>query len=304
MMNYREAKRLFDEGKNIIEEFKKKTDETLDLEEIIDISYDLQAGSYTEALKDPARAALADRQGRDIGRIIEELGIGSVCDAGTGEATSLRSIIQHSPAQTRFTAFDVSLSRLLYARAFLDGIGRDVSLFCAELSHIPLPSNAVDAVLTVHALEPNGGRETELLAELSRVAARYLILVEPDFSLAGNAQKQRMIRHGYVTRLAEALRELDGRLIRHESWPHVTNELNRASIFVFEKTQNTSSELERSYASPLSGDPLEDMEGFYISRTDGVAFPIIMNIPVLRRRSAILVSHLSNFIPHRISISS
>lgn len=295
MMNYREAKRLFDDGKNIIEEFKKKTDETLDLEEIIDISYDLQAGSYTRALEDPARAELADRQGRDIGRIIEELGVASICDAGTGEGTSLRSIIRHSPAQTRFAAFDVSLSRLLYARAFLDELGKNVSLFCAELSHIPLPSNAVDAVLTVHALEPNGGRETELLAELYRVAARYLILIEPDFSLAGDAQKQRMTRHGYVTRLVETLQGSSGRLIRHEPWPHVVNELNRASVFIFEKAQFTAAIPESGYASPISGGRLENRGGFYMSQEDGVVFPVIMGIPILRQRSAILASRIGRF---------
>ncbi|CAM5272174.1 Methyltransferase domain-containing protein OS=Lysinibacillus sphaericus OX=1421 GN=LS41612_21290 PE=4 SV=1 [Lysinibacillus sphaericus] len=63
---------------------------------------------------------------------------------------------------------------------------------------MPLANNSIDLVYTVHALEPNGGKELEALKELYRVASKYVVLVEPYYEGANSEAKERMDRLGYI----------------------------------------------------------------------------------------------------------
>ena len=56
-----------------------------------------------------------------------------------------------------------------------------MNAFCGDLLHIPLCSNSIDVVITSHAIEPNGGKETKILKELLRVCKKHLILFEPSY---------------------------------------------------------------------------------------------------------------------------
>ena len=70
--------------------------------------------------------------------------------------------------------------------------------FVGNMFHIPFADNSIDIVYTSHSMEPNGGREKEAMAELYRVAGKYLVLLEPSYELATDDGKQRMDRLGYV----------------------------------------------------------------------------------------------------------
>src|SRR5438067_10039896 len=93
-------------------------------------------------------------------------------------------------------ATDISEKRLeigkKYAARYMKGT--DLRVMRAELSSIPLPSGSVDVVTTNHALEPNGGREREIIAELVRIARRKLVLFEPCYEMASPEAKARMER--------------------------------------------------------------------------------------------------------------
>ena len=52
-------------------------------------------------------------------------------------------------------------------------------------------------------MEPNGGREKEALLELSRIARKYLVLIEPAYEYASEKGKERMDLHGYVKNLPD-----------------------------------------------------------------------------------------------------
>ena len=73
-----------------------------------------------------------------------------------------------------------------------------LSLFVADMALLPLADSSVDVVFTSHALEPNHGREEQLLKELLRVARRHLLLFEPSWENADQAVRDRMVQHGYV----------------------------------------------------------------------------------------------------------
>ncbi len=77
------------------------------------------------------------------------------------------------------------LSRLLFARKYLAQNGyENVKLFTGDLDRIPLASASVDVVLTIHAVEPNRGREEAVLSELLRVARKHLVMIEPSYEFA------------------------------------------------------------------------------------------------------------------------
>jgi len=148
-------------------------------------------------------------------------------------------------------------------------------------------------MLTIHAVEPNRGREEEILAELLRVTGRYLIMVEPSYELASDEARERMDRLGYVRGLRETLERLGQPAKRFERWPHNSNPLNEAALIVVEKADTMKTE--PVFISPVSGGRLVRRPDCWFSPDDGHAFPIIAGIPCLTIDTAILASKLEAF---------
>jgi uncharacterized protein YbaR (Trm112 family) len=259
---------------------------------LIEIAYDLQAGSYTESLADPDIRDFKERWGVLMSEILAGLGVTSACEPGVGEASTLAFIAARSPAGISFSGFDISLSRLLFARRFLSEQHQRAALFCADLFHVPLADSSVDAVITSHSIEPNGGFEEPILRELLRVAARYLILVEPDYDLGDAEQKRRMAEHGYVRDLVGHLKKLPGKVLRYEPWPLASKPVNKPSLIVFEKANGAKPRSkDLSFVAPVTKEPLAAMDDFLFCRAEGLLYPVVFGIPVLRDDCAILCSH-------------
>lgn len=249
-----------------------------------------------DALKDPAAAALKKSIGQTLGAILEDLAPDSMLEAGVGEATSLVPVLKHmSKRPAHIFGFDLSLSRLLFARKHLaeNGYGY-VRLFTGDLEHIPLASNSVDIVLTIHAVEPNHGREEIILAELLRVARRHLIMIEPSYEFASAEGRARMERLGYVRGLPATLERLGHRSRRVERWPHNSNPLNEAALIVVDAASEEV-QIEPHFVSPISGRDLIERANCWFCPDDGHAFPIIAGIPCLTVENAVLASKLGEF---------
>ncbi len=291
-----EIRALFERGQNIIEWIATREGAATNSETAILYSYDVQAGSYVAELKDEARRRFKDEFGRRLAGVLDALAPVSLLDAGTGEATSLAPVLRHMAARPdHVLGFDLSLSRLLYARAASRSAGAtDVALFTAALDRIPLASDSVDVVLTIHAVEPNHGREDVILRELLRVARRHLVMIEPSFEHASAEGRARMERLGYVRALPAALERLGypARLV--EPWPLNANPLNPAALIVVDK-QGGRPDAAPAYVSPISGRPLVSREHCWFCPDDGHAFPIIAGIPCLTVESGILASKLGQF---------
>jgi hypothetical protein len=286
-----EAQDVFNRGENVIAHFRAKGLTGSALQDIILFSYDLQSGSYTKLVQENQKfQELAGSKGAYIAGLLDSLNIKTVCEAGTGEATTLRCVMESCATDIKFSAFDISLSRLFYAQEFVKNLPRQPDFFSADFINIPLPDNAVDAVLTVHAVEPNGGAEFDILRELWRVARRYLVLIEPDYERGSDDQKRRMESHNYVRGIAGHLSKLPGNLVSYHPFPHNDNPLNAASVFVFEKPP-VDAPVSAGYVSPISRSPLIQKDGFLYSKADGFLFPVVKNIPCLQTRMGILASH-------------
>ena len=192
-------------------------------------------------------------------------------------------------------AFDISMSRLLHARAYLHGKAQDVELFAAALESIPLADAAIDVVVTFHAVEPNHGREEIILRELLRVTARSLVLVEPSWEFASPEMRKRMERHGYVRGLPEMIQRLGYRMARHERWELDSNPFNPAALIVITKDGRATEKPQ--FVSPISRKPLVRRDDSLFCLGDGHAFPILSGIPSMLIDSAILCSQLDQFEP-------
>jgi uncharacterized protein YbaR (Trm112 family) len=191
--------------------------------------------------------------------------------------------------------FDLSLSRLLYARRHLDQHDEGAaSLFMAGLDRIPLADASVDVVLTLHSLEPNGGREKAMMTELLRVARRHLGLVEPSFELGGDETRAWIERHGYVRGLPGTLTQLGYPARVVEPLGIVGNPMNVSALIIVDK-ESASDPSSVQFVSPISNMPLVRRHDCYFCPDDGHAFPIIAGIPCLTIENAVLASKLDQF---------
>jgi len=259
-------------------------------------SYDAQAGSYTAAIADPAVRGLKQRAGVRLAALFDEISPLSILDAGTGEATTLAPALHAMKRRpTHVLGFDISLSRLLFARRRLSSEGDGgAELFTGTLDRIPLASSSVDLVFTFHALEPNRGREEEILRELLRVTRCRLVMVEPSYELGGAATRARIDRMGYVCGLPETLERLGHPARLVERWGLDANPANEAALIVVDKPAKPV-ESSPLFVSPLSGKPLLRLTDCCYCPEDGHAFPILAGIPCLVSENALLVSKLGEF---------
>lgn len=287
----RKIRALYEQGENVMAWMRAQASSSATA---ILYSYDAQAGSYVSLLEDPSQAELKTKVGERLAKLIDECAPQSMLEAGIGEGTTLaRTLAACGKRPKQVFGFDLSLSRLLFARKHLADFGQTATLFTGELESIPFADASVDLVLTFHAVEPNRGREAEVLRELLRVTARRLILVEPSYELGSDEARARMDRLGYVRGIPETLRALGHSPARFERFEHDVNPLNPAALIVIDKDGRRKSEPQ--FISPISSRPLERRSDCWFCQEDGHAFPIVSGIPCLTVESAILASKLDQF---------
>ena len=295
--NISELRQAYGRGENIAQ-LLTNSNPNLDRSEIIEIAYDIQTGSYTKyALESPDILKRYACEIYDLAKpYLAEHDV--ILDCGAGELTTLSALSEHLPAQCQLLACDISLSRLKVGRRFAEramrgDLARDLSLFVADMARLPLADSSVDVVFTSHALEPNHGRERDLLAELLRVARRQLLLFEPSWENADELVRARMELHGYVRDLPKHIRAAGGRLVSVEPLPNPHNLLNPTYCYVVEPPAKESqpSFVDQAFQCPVSNYPLHRQQSYWWSEEGGWAYPEIDGIACLRGKHGVLMSH-------------
>lgn len=290
-------RRAYERGENITQ-LLSSNDSLLPREEIIEIAYDLQSGSYVKAaLSDPQRLAdYASQIFQACRPHLDECDV--ILDCGTGELTSLSALSHHLSGLQRLLACDLSLSRLRVGRSYAQqamsaALASKLTLFVADMAQLPLATDAVDVVLTVHALEPNHGREETLLSELLRVAKRRVLLFEPCWEKASAVVRERMQAHGYVRDLPLYIQSLGARLLSVSALPNPINPMNPTYCYVLEPPHSDRIKEPPDlslFVCPKSQLPLQPCGGYWWSEAGGYAYPEIEGIPCLRAKHGVLMS--------------
>jgi len=288
MITPKELKARYAKGENISALLREAHNVEGNTREIIEISYEMQAGSYIQAMRDPLTAKHKAEYSRAIAEVISSIcQPASVLEAGIGEATTLSGVVGHLGHEVRSYGFDLSWSRLAYAKMWLVENGVSDTVLCSgDLLNIPFLDSSVDVVYTSHSIEPNGGNEKKILRELYRVARKFLVLLEPAYELADNRAKKRMDSHGYCKNLEQTARDLGYSVLRHELFSFSSNPLNPTALTVISKRDSTEI-LTDVLACPKFKTPIRRIGNAMYSPEALVAYPILDGIPCLRLENGI-----------------
>lgn len=301
-------KELYEKNINIMGFLRDKNQVENNSSEIILMSYDMQAGSYTsdfdqnimcndiycngERLALPLREVYekaADFVSQKINDLKFDKQKISILDAGIGEATSFANIVPKISHQIdKIFGFDISLSRIRQAKKFCMRYNINSNLFCADMKFIPLPDNSVDLIMTYHALEPNGGNEITLLKELYRVTSKYLVLCEPSNELGNEETRQHIQTYRYITDLHKHAVSLGWKVVCHELVP-ATSYVNQASVLILEK-EHTEEINSAEFACPACKNKLVFHNDNYFCQECMVVYPVLNKIPDLNVSHGILFS--------------
>lgn len=255
-------------------------------------SYDLQAGSYVRSMEQPEHAQFVARYAAALAEIFDRYSPGSVMEAGVGEATTLANVLRHMRRPpVHALGFDISWSRIAVARRYASAKEISPLLFLADLAGIPVESGAVDVVYTSHSIEPNRGQEKEILAELYRVARRFLVLLEPSNELGGDATRRHIEEHQYCLDLRRHADELGFNVLEHRLFDHAASPSNQTALMVIAK--QTEGEVYRGtfLACPGCRARLLFHKGNYFCAECLMAYPVLDGVPCLRASHGIVATH-------------
>ncbi len=248
----------------------------------ITMIYELQAGSYTAFSKN--QSALVESFTSEIVNYISKYlkSDSIVLDCGTGESTNFLPILKKLGLQDAL-GIDASISRLSWAEKNAREFRINLNLAAAEIGCLPLPDKSIDVSMTIHSLEPNGGKEIELVTEIGRVTRDFIIFIEPDYERGSEEQKARMTRLNYISDLDVAIRKSGYSILEKMPIINNSNDLNSASLTIVD----VRSEGNRKSSSPVWVDPifkleLREKEHGFINRL-GFWYPSLLGIPLLRK---------------------
>ena len=282
---------------NIIDYLKNLDSNTLNSVEDIMISYDFQAGTYTKRyFSDSTMRAWRDRLTVRIAETIDSLPCGhqSIFEAGVGEATGFAPLMMCLKKTFVFGGgADISWSRIKYAKRFVRKICSESFpceyLVMGDLFSLPLQDNSVNVLYTCSSLEPNGGSEKILLQECYRVAAEYVVLVEPGYEFADEEHRARMRRYGYVTNLYQSAKELGYDVVSYDPWESFGDPRNPLACMIIHK-KKTHEGREMPLGDPLTHTPLKRYRECYYSEKAQLLYPIVDDIACLIPQQAIVAT--------------
>lgn len=300
-MDIHKIKELYENKQNLTEYFKLSQNKTELSSAEVELIYDLQSGNYSSRYEyDDAYKKYKDKYTDEIVYHINSLNFkfNSILEAGIGEGTTFCDVIKKldKPKIKKF-GLDISWSRLAYAKKFLKKNSlKNTKLVTGLLENLPFLENSIDIVYTSHSIEPNRGKEKEILKELYRVTNNYLILLEPSYEFGNKKQQERMDKLSYAKNLSKYCEELNYKIIKHELIKSHSRENNRTSIIIIEKS--TKENANKGFlACPQTKIKLLKNKNFYYALESFYSYPILKNIACLNIENKILSTKLQNFIP-------
>jgi len=299
-IDLKELKQVFSNGDNIISYLKRKEKDDFNLIQAIEIAYDLQSGSYVDYYNNNQENWKIECS--EYVKILKQhLKVGDrVLDCGTGEMTILFGTFNKNLLKNmKIYCFDISLSRILYGRQFLNknaysALIKSVVPFVADINAIPLMNKSMDVIFSMHGLEPNHGKEKNILKEIFRVARRKVILFEPCFEKNSIEGQKRMEEHGYIRNLTKHIEDLGGvieDIIKLDKASK--NPLNKTYAYIIKPSLMEEDSFNESlFTCPINQSKLNvERKDCYYSSDSMSIYPIISSIPILKKEAALISYH-------------
>lgn len=291
-----EIREAYRNGQNLMKLLRERVSSACNDEQIIELSYDLQSGSYIEHVSTPTGKQHRETFARHLSEVFANLGpVQSLLEAGVGEATTLWHLINALKEKPEHIhGFDLCWSRVACGARWLSEQSPrfDIALSSASLIEMPYMDNSFDVVYTVHAIEPNHGREEAILREFFRVASRHVVLLEPAYEFASPEARARMESHGYCRSLTDAARKAGFEVARQELFEGSCTPMNPTGLWVLTKNASAPA-ASPQYACPRFRKSLKLMHDCFYSEDSMRAYPVIGGIPCLRSNSGIVASKLA-----------
>lgn len=294
--------KLFLQGINV-NKYLRDNHPELGEDEIIRLSYEAQAGSYVSEMNTCKNEYSLYRESiaKHLNLYITDSS--SILDAGCGELTSSIELIS-SLSKQKYIGLDGSFSRLIVGRSVInsaiDHNINNVQLVASSLLNIPLESSSIDVVFTSHALEPNFINSKIIIAELSRVTKKYLVLFEPCYETASQEMKDHMNKHNYVRNIEKDCLSsgliLINKIEIHESIEPLRN---KTTMFLFEKIltlQSSTSSINYVTPNNIKSSLIELSDGSLVSKHENIIYPSVLGIKVIQDGAGIQISDTSKFV--------
>lgn len=255
---------------------------TLSESEIIQLSYDFQSGDYIKKYN-------LELVRKNLTPVIDEINkttnIRTLLDFGSGELTSFSYVLEKlHKSDIKFFACDISFNRLFLGSQLLEKkklLNSSINLFCNDFHKLPFFDNSIDIIITNHAIEPNKSNAEKIILELYRVARKKLILQEPNYDIACESGKKRMLSNNYVVNLSQILKK-NGYQFEIIKTKYNFNDLNPSSLYVIKK--NTRKRSNCKFICKESMKNLSHVKNFYFSKETGIVYPILNNITIFNKK--------------------
>ena len=303
IQNYIDAYEVYKKGKNISEFLKKTLDIDYNSSEIIELTYDQQAGRYTKNAE--LKPDLYSKRAKEIANFLNSNieAPNSILDVGTGEMTMLLRLLSNLKLteSCQIFASDLSWSRLAIGKKLISKFNHKKDLIkalVAESSLLPFQSKSIDLIITDHSLEPNAKKLEKILNEIFRCAKKYCVFIEPSNELQSKEGVERMKSLGYIFDLEEKISKLGGKIKLQKNIENNYKELNKARLLIVKPPEltdlnlsfNKKNSLKNTFTYPGTNFPLVEKNGFFYNNKLGFLFPKINEIPIFLEQKRILAT--------------
>lgn len=171
-----------------------------------------------------------------LGAIFRAHGVTSILEAGTGDGNNL-PLLQERLPKARLHGIDISPKRIDFAAGHPIHRELGITFSVASAAALPFETGSFDAVFSMYCIENLPREFKNAIREMTRVARKCVVLVEPIPEHRGAAQRIYARASNFVRGLPEFLEKEDLDVVSVELLASAGVPLNMASLITIRPRQ-------------------------------------------------------------------
>jgi len=230
------------------------------------------------------RGSKEDYYSQYLENIIKKTNSKSFLEVGAGELTLAAEVIKNVKKDfIDYTgALDLSMNRLVVGSEFLKKQNLNIDyVVSGDASNLPFPDNCFDLVYTSHCLEQVPHLFVKAVNECSRVAKKYVVLIEPSYEFGSEVTKNHIYKKGYIKITSKLLNKLDLSVV-YRNKSSVQTYTNGSEIIILKKRNNKKENNKKiQFLCPSCKSYLVKREEKLICTSENYYFDVVSSIPKL-----------------------